>query len=194
MAVTAAQRLSRSHATSRPLKLGMSSASLVVRSAVFRGSTPCTPAWPQRNLQRSDRGSSFRWGSLAFRASVDAALDYVNGVIVGLHALNGIRVPVHSQRRHAAQSEALRQIVSAAAGLQQRLAAAFADRLVGGWDHFEAGATAPRTELSGLRWSLRPSPAPAFLRRAPHLERFVGLPLASRQAQPLLGLLRRQPR
>ena len=83
-------------------------------------------------------------------SSVDAALDYVNGVIVGLNALYGIRAPVRSRRRHAAQSEALRQIVSAAAGLQQRLAAAFADRLVGGWDHFEAGATAPRTELSAV--------------------------------------------
>ncbi len=89
---------------------------------------------------------ALHWPSLA--AYAVPALNYLNGVILGLNWLYGLKASVLGGRRHSGlQLAALNSVVTSALELHAHLVQSFPDRDAGGWSHFERGATAAPLRL-----------------------------------------------
>ncbi len=87
------------------------------------------------------------WPSLADWAV--PALDYLNGVILGLNWLYGLKASARVGRRHSGlQLAALDSVVASAVELHAHLGQSLPERGAAGWSHFERGATVAPLHLN----------------------------------------------
>ena len=87
------------------------------------------------------------WPSLADWAV--PALDYLNGAILGLNWLYGLKASALVGRRHSGlQLAALDSVVASAVELHAHLGQSLPERGAAGWSHFERGATVAPLHLN----------------------------------------------